>query len=88
MTHDPGEQQAETQAWIAKNRLPQDLRDRATGNAPTSDTRSASGSGSKQWEDNFRKLHGELMKVAHRFPGLSKEITSALQEMNKPELWN
>ncbi len=88
MTHDPGEQPATPPAWIAKNRLPADLRNRATGNADTSDTSGVSGSGSQLWEDNFRALHAEMLKVAHRYPGLMKEINSTLEHMEKPEPWN
>lgn len=85
MTHDPGEQPAETHAWIAKSRLTENLRSRVMGNANGSDTRSVSGSGSQLWEDNFHKLYGELMNVVQRFPGLSNEITAAGAEFPEPE---
>lgn len=75
-------------AWLAKEYLPEVRKTQAPPDANGSDTRPASGSGSRQWEQNFQIVFDQPMKVVHRYPGLSKDIDVVLGDMDKTELWN
>ena len=87
MTGDPAAPDA---AWIPKTRLPKDEKDGEKRNANPADASSvsSSGSGSPLWENNFRLLHAQLLKLAREYPGLIHKVNAELEKMEADELWN
>lgn len=81
----------DTQSWVAAKLLPANTQPDDTRRVPA-DTRSvptpAPEPVAATHEKAFHDLFEALMKVVHRFPGLSKEIDEVLLQFQVPEAWN
>lgn len=84
MFHDISLTIRDTQSWVAAKLLPASTQPDDTRSVPTQ----APGPAAASHEQAFHDLFEALMKVVHRFPGLSREIDEVLLRFQVPEAWS